>query len=87
MSEELMSVTNIIITASLLVNLITLTVVLNFIRKSKQSTMIKEQKDQSQVRTPKPNKSIGETGAVFCRNCGKQYESTQTTCPDCKTPR
>jgi uncharacterized membrane protein len=32
-------------------------------------------------------KSSPETGVVFCRTCGNQYDSNLKVCPNCKTPR
>ena len=29
---------------------------------------------------------VAETGIVFCRNCGNQFDSTFPVCPSCKTP-
>lgn len=38
-----------------------------------------------------PNKVPGTpaagAGVVFCKNCGRQYNSAEPACPNCKTPR
>jgi uncharacterized paraquat-inducible protein A len=30
---------------------------------------------------------VTESGNVFCRGCGSMYDSAQSVCPSCHTPR
>ncbi|WP_042146638.1 zinc ribbon domain-containing protein [Paucisalibacillus sp. EB02] len=84
MFEELTSLTNLLILASLIVNVITLLVVLSY-----QSNVKKKEKHVPAPKATKmyPQQSAIEVGVVFCRNCGNQYESTEKVCPSCRTPR
>lgn len=89
MLEELLTLTNLLIMAILLVNLITLIVLIVHINKSK-SVANSNQKGKSSPAKGTINDSLTappEIGAVFCRNCGNQYESSRKACPKCETVR
>ncbi|MEH7251982.1 hypothetical protein V7111_07635 [Neobacillus niacini] len=74
--------------ASLVVNLITMILVIVSLTKSgKKSTIQVEQQASAQVAASKQTKPAGVSGVVFCRNCGKQYDSSHSTCPSCQAPR
>lgn len=70
-----------LIIAILIINLITLVLVIVSINKNKSGSIPRDQN------APKQTKSSAQSGVVFCRNCGNQYDSTITACPNCKTPR
>jgi membrane protease subunit (stomatin/prohibitin family) len=71
--------------ASLVVNLITMILVIVSLRK-KRSIQV-EQQASAQVAASRQSKPSEVSGVVFCRNCGKQFDSSQSACPGCNVPR
>jgi predicted Zn-ribbon and HTH transcriptional regulator len=69
--------------ASFVVNLITLVLVIVMLTKKKSSVV----EASTQVAASKEQKQVKVSGVVFCRNCGKQYDSSQSACPSCHTQR
>jgi uncharacterized paraquat-inducible protein A len=84
MFEDL-SLWNWLTIASFVVNLITLVLVIVMLTKKKSNVV--EQKASTQVAASKEQKQVKVSGVVFCRNCGKQFESSQSACPGCHVPR
>jgi predicted Zn-ribbon and HTH transcriptional regulator len=84
MFEEL-TLWNWLTIASFVVNLVTLVLVLVLLTKKKSSVV--EQKASTQVAASKEQKQVKVSGVVFCRNCGKQFDSSQSACPNCHTQR
>jgi hypothetical protein len=70
----------VLVSACLLVNLITLAVV---ILSHKSRRRAYEQDAKLQVAAA----LSPVQGIVFCRSCGSQFDSTLDVCPHCKTPR
>jgi rubrerythrin len=70
----------VLVSACLLVNLITLAVVI----LSHNRRRADEQDAKLQVAAAL---SPSAQGIVFCRNCGNQFDSTLDVCPHCKTTR
>jgi hypothetical protein len=66
--------------AIFIVNLITMILVIGLVKKKK----IKFSSNEKNVTAQNQTATIG---VVFCRNCGKQYDSTEAACPSCNTPR
>lgn len=69
----------VLVSACLLVNLITLAVVIlshNRRRADEQDAKLQVAAALSPVQ-----------GIVFCRNCGNQFDSALDVCPHCKTTR
>jgi uncharacterized paraquat-inducible protein A len=84
MFEEL-TLWNWLTIASFVVNLVTLVLVIVLLTKKKSSGV--EQKASTQVAASKEQKQVKVSGVVFCRNCGKQYDSSQSACPSCQAQR
>lgn len=81
---ELLTITNILIIMTLIVNVITLIVVVMHIKNSAEK---KEPVMETVVPPLTPSTTSNEIGVVFCRSCNKPYDSTLTICPDCKASR
>jgi uncharacterized paraquat-inducible protein A len=71
--------------ASLVVNLITMILVIVSLTM-KRSIQV-EQQASAQVAASRQTKPSEVAGVVFCRNCGKQYDSKHSSCPSCQAPR
>ena len=71
----------ILLSIILVISIITLCFVICVfnIYKNKNSVMDITTAYKKQVNT-------SESGVVFCKNCGNQYDSMNTVCPHCKTP-
>jgi predicted Zn-ribbon and HTH transcriptional regulator len=82
MFEEL-TLWNWLTIASFVVNLVTLVLVIVLLTKKKSNVV----EASTQVAASKEQKQVKVSGVVFCRNCGKQYDSSQSACPGCKVPR
>jgi len=84
-----------IVAVSLLINLITMILVIKSTKKNKTETVKGNTFEQSAaaesavtVHSTSEIKSPAQaTGIIFCRKCGKQYDTTQTACPSCKAAR
>ncbi|MCA1055189.1 hypothetical protein LCM10_09330 [Rossellomorea aquimaris] len=87
MVEELTSLTNLLIMASLLLNVITLFTVVRLVRKNKAGSSKSIGGAATETAATTTNVFSSEAGAVFCRNCGDQYDSTSAVCPSCHTRR
>lgn len=76
----------VLVSACLIVNLITLTVVI-LSRKSKPAgaNVVEEAKLQVAAAQSKADPPV--QGIVFCRGCGNQFDSTLDTCPHCNRAR
>lgn len=80
-----------IITALLVLNIIvsvaTLTMVIVLLTKKRttNNNSVQPVKDSMVSQTIITQQSH-ESGVVFCRNCGNQYDSSVAVCPHCKTP-
>lgn len=73
----------VLVSACLLVNLITLAVVILF-HKSKRAN---ERAARLQVAAAVSKEAPRVQGIVFCRSCGSQFDSRLAVCPYCKTTR
>ncbi len=74
--------------ASLLVSVITMVYVIVLMKKFKaQSRRDGNMAGLGQASSAKEEKPSLETGVVFCRTCGNQYDSSLKVCPNCKTKR
>jgi rubrerythrin len=69
----------VLVSACLLVNLITLAVV--FLSHNRR------QADEQDAKLQVAAALSPVQGIVFCRNCGNQFDSTLDVCPHCKTTR
>jgi len=74
--------------ASLTLNLITMVLVIVLVKRkdSRRSAQL-ELQTRGELATTKQAKSPAVSGVVFCRNCGKQHDSSDPECPNCQTPR
>ncbi len=74
--------------ASLALNLITMVLVIMLVRRkdNRRSAQL-EQQTRGEMAITKQVKSPAVSGVVFCRNCGKQYDSSTPECPNCQTAR
>jgi predicted Zn-ribbon and HTH transcriptional regulator len=70
---------------SLVVNLITMILVI--VMLTKKNSIQAEQRASEQVAVSKESKQAKVSGVVFCRNCGNQYDSSQSACPSCHAQR
>jgi hypothetical protein len=74
--------------ASLVVNLITMIlVIVSLLKIGKNKSVQVEQPASIQVASSKEQKPAKVSGVVFCRNCGNQYDSSQSACPSCHAQR
>ncbi|WP_338470820.1 hypothetical protein R4Z10_18900 [Niallia sp. XMNu-256] len=78
-----------LVSASLILNLITLVLVIVSMKKNKANPAptIGQGKLETATNTPIETKQPVVEGIVFCRNCGTQFETTHPVCPSCKTAR
>src|SRR4051812_46007016 len=83
-----------LVAVSLLINLITLILVIKSTKRNKIVQVQDAAFEQSAaaqstipVQANSEPKAPSQAGIVFCRKCGKQYDSTQAACPSCKTAR
>jgi hypothetical protein len=83
MNQETLIV--VLVSACLIVNLITLTVVFLSRKSLRATAAINEQNAKLQVAAAL-SKEQGQ-GIVFCRNCGNQFDSTLDVCPHCNRAR
>ncbi|MFS0675167.1 hypothetical protein [Ornithinibacillus sp. 179-J 7C1 HS] len=83
MLEELTSLTNLLIIASIILNMIIIIMI------SKNKSSVRQNSGDPIQNTNTTSKQIQgmEVGVVFCRTCGNQYDSTDKSCPNCKTTR
>ena len=82
MFEEL-TLWNWLTIASFVVNLVTLVLVIVMLKKKKSNVV----EASTQVAASKEQKPAKVSGVVFCRNCGKQYDSSQSACPSCQAQK
>lgn len=75
--------------ASLALNLITMVLVIMLVRRkdNRRSAQLEQQTRGEKMAITKQVKSPAVSGVVFCRNCGKQYDSSTPECPNCQTAR
>jgi hypothetical protein len=76
-------------TVSLIVSIVTMVFVIVLLNKfqkqsSREGGRLSGAGQEIFAKAAKPS---SETGVVFCRTCGNQYDSTLKVCPNCKTPR
>ena len=76
----------ILLAASLIFNIVTMILVIGLVKKNKSMNITEEHYFKKTIAEEK-KQYADETGVVFCRNCGNQFDSTLKVCPDCKTPR
>jgi predicted Zn-ribbon and HTH transcriptional regulator len=69
--------------ASFVVNLITMVLVIVMVTKKRSI----QGEASTQVAASREQKQVKVSGVVFCRNCGKQYDSSQSACPSCDAQR
>lgn len=80
-----------IITALLVLNIIVSVAILTTViilltkKRTTNSNNAQPAKDSMVAQTIITQQSH-ESGVVFCRNCGNQYDSSVSVCPNCKTP-
>lgn len=77
--ESLLTIS--LLVAILIVNLITMILVIVSLRKRSSG---QENKTAVQVAAAKQTQTPAVTGIIFCRNCGNQYDSTLSGCPNCR---
>ncbi|CEG28509.1 hypothetical protein [Bacillus sp. B-jedd] len=66
--------------ASLVLNLIILILVMVLMKRTRG---LKQETSQPARTAGKTDKPI-ESGIIFCRNCGSQYDSAKSACPRCQ---
>jgi NADH:ubiquinone oxidoreductase subunit K len=72
----------VLVSACLLVNLITLAVVVVNLTHNRRRA---DEQQYAKLQVAAARSSVH--GIVFCRNCGNQFDSTLDVCPHCKTTR
>lgn len=76
----------VLVAACLIVNLITMFVVISSY-KNKTRSNVSEQLRSVKIAPVTENGSSSVQGIVFCRKCGKQFDSSLMECPHCKKAR
>lgn len=84
--------TNILLIIVLLMNIITMILVIVLIKKKKTSKDLEKEYQVSSVQIAAATgsdqgKGYADSGVVFCRSCGTQYDSANSACPVCKSER
>ncbi|RHW42725.1 hypothetical protein D1B31_03835 [Neobacillus notoginsengisoli] len=70
----------ILIAASLVLNLITLVLVMILMKRTRGAKKEASQPSKTSGAAQKPI----ESGIIFCRSCGSQYDSAKPSCPRCQ---
>lgn len=88
------SLTNILLFIVILLNIVTMILVMISMKNAKLRTgLVKEyQLGSTQIGSASESglgqsRGYSESGVVFCRSCGAQYDSANSACPICKTAR
>lgn len=83
-----------IVAVSLLINLITMILVIKSTKRNKTATVQGNTFEQSAAAEAMASahstgevKPPAQAGVIFCRKCGKPFDTTQTACPSCKAAR
>lgn len=91
--------TNILLIIVLLTNIMTMIFVVVSMKRNKPSKGLVKEYQMTSVQTAAAGLGSGsgsgsdqgrgyaDSGVVFCRNCGTQYDSANSACPRCKTAR
>ena len=76
-----------ILAAILIINLITLILVIKLMINSKAKHISKAHNLTVSNTNENQIQPSAVSGIVFCRNCGHQFDSKNTSCPNCHTER
>ncbi|WP_147534593.1 hypothetical protein [Bacillus marasmi] len=85
---------NILLIIVLLINIITMILVIASMKRNKLTKGLVKEYQVSSVQTAAglgvgsdQGRGYDDSGVVFCRSCGTQYDSANSACPRCKTSR